>query len=359
MNIVHKEIEVSNRSIIVKPNYCCDVIFSKQKYYSKKQEVYRLKLLISKNKRSNQYDHTASLLTDFKYKLSYKTATSDTELETNFKEPLIYKISNDQKQFIDFELPVKLFENNKLDLVFSCQFQADHKIQNFTSDIKLNISGSSKQNLYKNNLINYYKNYDHNSLKNDVVVSLLTYQLNYQQEQFVVNKKYQKLVDFKHHFKVNLDRDFNNNSEINKLINDLLTSDLNNYFAAESLQLNDHQKANKFYKTLPKILVQKNGLYFDNKAVIVDDSVVEKESETKGFIFNSLLENNLYLDFKVFNDHIGFNWKVQDLEIISLDNLEIKESVIKNYQFSKEFFSTIELMQLSKLEKEINKYEVE
>ncbi|AJM72104.1 hypothetical protein [Mycoplasma yeatsii] len=362
MNIVHKEIEVSNRQIIAKPDYCCDVIFSKKKYQIKNDEFYKLNLIISKNyKTKRNLDFISNTLNNFKYKIGYKLDNQEIELFNNFKNPIKYRVSDDKKEFIEILLPVKVFNKDVIDLIFSCEFEADHKVQKFTSDIKLNTLASDSKDIYQNNLINYYKNYDKYSGKTNTTFNLLNYQLKYIINKFTVNKIYDKLMKFNYAFKVNLDRELNNNSEVNKLINDVMSQQVRNYFKIENLKLNDHVKANKEYKQLPELSIGHDAVYFVNKLETNSDKdlVIENNNQARGFIFNPEVTNKLAFDFKIFNDTFSVQTKVKDIDIIRVNQMKIKNPTIQHYEFSKEFFSSLNLIEDEKLEREIDKYEVE
>lgn len=355
MSIEFKEIEVKNSRITQKPNYLVDVIFSKQKYQEDKKEFYKLYLVISKNLRYYDESKLSNNLSDLFYSISYKNKDKLVKLFSNEKKLINYQIStNKQKQFITINIPTNIFNNHKLELIFDAKFKTNNLTEEFTNTILLNNKATHNKNKYLNNLITYYKNYDQYK-KKAVLFNLLSYELNYKQPSFTINKKYLKIIDFDYKFNVNLHKDFNNNWEINYLINNLLNSRTNNFIQINKLQINDFIKPNKYYKDLPKAIVLDDGVYFNNYSEIKDQTIIS-DSNTKGFIFNGLVDNTFYYDLKIFDNILNFKTKINSLKFIDCNDCNLINPNISKYLFSKEFFLNLEVH--PNLESELNKYEV-
>ncbi|QVK08280.1 hypothetical protein [Mycoplasma mycoides] len=355
MSIEFKEIEVKNSRVTQKPNYLVDVIFSKQKYQEDKKEFYKLYLVISKNLRYYDESKLSNNLSDLFYSISYKNKDKLVKLFSNDKKLINYQIStNKQKQFITINIPTNIFNNHQLELIFDAKFKANNLNEEFTNTILLNNKATHNKNKYLNNLITYYKNYDQYK-KKAVLFNLLSYELNYKQPSFTINKKYLKIIDFDYKFNVNLHKDFNNNWEINYLINNLLNSRTNNFIQISKLQINDFIKPNKYYKDLPKAIILDDGIYFNNYSEIKDQTIIS-DSNTKGFIFNGLVDNTFYYDLKIFDNILNFKTKINSLKFIDCNDCNLINPNISKYLFSKEFFLNLEVH--PNLESELNKYEV-
>nr|VZR97338.1 hypothetical protein MF5295_00261 [Mycoplasma feriruminatoris] len=355
MSIEYKEIEVRNSRLTQKPNYLVDAIFSKQKYQEDKKEFYKLYLIVSKN--SRYYDETklSNNLYNLFYSISYKNNNKLVKLTSNEKNLINYQIStNKEKQFIIINIPVNIFNNNKLELFFDAKFKANNLNEEFSNTILLNTKAKHNKNKYLNNLITYYKNFDKYKNKAELT-SLLTYELNYKQLDFMINQKYQKIMDFDSNFNVNLHKDFNTNWEVNNLINNLLNSNVNNFIQINKLQINDYIKPNKYYKDLPKGIVKDDGIYFNNTSIIKDQIVVNN-SNTKGFIFNGLVENTFYYDLKIFDDLLKFENKINSIKFVDCNDCDFINQFVSKYLLSKEFFYSLEIN--PNLESELVKYEV-
>ncbi|ASZ09362.1 hypothetical protein CK556_03340 [Mesoplasma chauliocola] len=362
--VVNTFLSISNQSFIAP-----EILFINKPYTVSKSTYFKMLVSLNLNPDMNK---------DSMYEEIYNISNLDFKLYTNDLKEIKpvntvsknYIINNQNKMFIEYEIPYSEIKKEKS--TFNFGFSHDYNAVSYKSkgEINLNLLYAREDLKINMSLISYLSYYDlFNKKKTFNSKTLLFSKISILKNELSVNKRHTDLVQLEIKY---IQKEINNIGIDNRIIEEIEQVKNNTIFPAvkiSQIKLNEESDFKKFYKGSLNIVTESYSdnykvKYKGNSSLNEDTKIVDLTSGDEGLYLNPFIwtkDQNLEIILEVFGKEIKLESKIKSYANYKFsENFKfiIDESKFTKYKFDEEFWKIMIFLNSEDLIKVIKEYEI-